>query len=228
MKKLNIFVDESGSFGEYETHSPYYIVTLVFHDEAIDISERLAKTSEEMRLRGFSNYTVHAGPLIRRDDEYRDFSIEERKKIFHSLFHFVRTADIKYHSLIVEKKHLKGDVELVLRLTKQLSSFLNEHIATFTEYDEVAIYYDYGQRELTHVLVSVFGTVLHNIDIRKVAPADYLLFQAADMICTMELLALKAANKTLSNSELTFFHSARILNKSYLRSIQQKKFGLKK
>lgn len=29
MKELSIFIDESGDWGEYEKHCPYYIVTMV-------------------------------------------------------------------------------------------------------------------------------------------------------------------------------------------------------
>ena len=32
MKELSIFVDESGDFGEYAQHSPYYIVFMILHD----------------------------------------------------------------------------------------------------------------------------------------------------------------------------------------------------
>ena len=39
MKELSIFIDESGDFGEYEQHSPYYIITMMFHDRAIPISD---------------------------------------------------------------------------------------------------------------------------------------------------------------------------------------------
>lgn len=31
-KELSIFIDESGDFGEYEPHSPYYIIGLVVHE----------------------------------------------------------------------------------------------------------------------------------------------------------------------------------------------------
>ena len=31
LKELSIFIDESGDFGEYEAHSPYYIIIMVFH-----------------------------------------------------------------------------------------------------------------------------------------------------------------------------------------------------
>ena len=224
VKELSIFVDESGVFGSYENHSPFYIVTLVFHDQSIDISANLIRLRETMCRRGLPEYTVHAGPLIRRDNEYREFYIEERKKIFDSLFHFVRMVDIEYHSIIVEKKQLVDDIDLLIRITKQLSAFLNEHMISLMSYDRVVIYYDYGQRELTHILVSVFNAILNNVEFRKVSPADYKLFQVADMLCTFELLALKAERKMLSKSELSFFTSARNLNRSYLRAIQKKRY----
>lgn len=37
MKELSIFVDESGDFGEYSTHSPFYVISLVLHDQVADL-----------------------------------------------------------------------------------------------------------------------------------------------------------------------------------------------
>ena len=70
MKALSIFIDESGDFGPYEHHSPFYMLTMVFHDQSIDISQDLQRQREAMLLQGLPDYTVHAGPLIRRDGEY--------------------------------------------------------------------------------------------------------------------------------------------------------------
>ena len=224
MKELSVFVDESGDFGFYEYHSPYYIVTLVFHDQASDIAPNLIMLRNALIQRGIPDYTVHAGPLIRRENEYRNLSLLERKKIFDTLFHFVRTIDISYHSIIIEKKQLVSEIDLTVRITKQLSGFLKEHIENFLKYNRIVVYYDYGQRELTHILVSVLNTVLNNVEFKKVSPAKYKLFQAADMLCTLELLALKAERKMLSNSELTFFTSERNLYKSYIRSNKSKRF----
>ena len=123
----------------------------------------------------------------------------------------MRTADIKYHTIIVEKKQLVEEIDLVIKITKQLSAFLSEHMSALASYDRIVIYYDYGQRELTHILVSVFNAVLNNVQFKKVAPANYKLFQATDMLCTLELLATKAERKMLSNSEIAFFSSARNL-----------------
>jgi len=36
-----VFIDESGDFGAYERHSPLYIVTLVFHDQSVDITKNI-------------------------------------------------------------------------------------------------------------------------------------------------------------------------------------------
>ena len=38
MKELSIFIDESGDWGEYEKHSPFYIVT-----NSIDITKGIYK-----------------------------------------------------------------------------------------------------------------------------------------------------------------------------------------
>ena len=95
---------------------------------------------------------------------------------------------------------------------------------TFICYDRIAVYYDYGQMELTSILVSVFNAVLHNVEFKKILPAYYKLFQVADMLCTLELLAVKAERKMLSKSEILFFSSERNLYKSYLRAIYRKRF----
>jgi hypothetical protein len=67
MSELSVFIDESGDFGAYEPHSPYYVVTLVFHDQSVDISQSLSEMQSRMRQKGIPDYTVHAGPLIRRE-----------------------------------------------------------------------------------------------------------------------------------------------------------------
>jgi len=123
----------------------------------------------------------------------------------------------------VEKKQLQHEFDLLIRLSKSLFAFLRERQAFFQGYDRVIVYYDHGQNELTSILVNIFGATLNNVEFRKVIPADYKLFQAADMLCTLELLALKAESKTLSRSELAFFSSARDFYKSYLNAIRRKR-----
>ena len=104
------------------------------------------------------------------------------------------------------------------------SLLLKDKMEKLMSYDRIVIYYDYGQMQLTKILVSVFNTILSNVEFRKVIPANYKLFQSADLLCTLELLSMKAQRKMLSKSELLFFNSTRNLEKSYLLSLRKKTF----
>lgn len=60
MKELSIFVDESGDFGEYNYHSPYYIITMFFHNQNDNVSEDIKKFNKELALLGFDEkHCVH-------------------------------------------------------------------------------------------------------------------------------------------------------------------------
>lgn len=71
MKELSIFVDESGDFGEYAKHSPFYIITMILHDQRQDISGDIAKLKSEFVNLGYDDeFVVHTGPLIRKEEIY--------------------------------------------------------------------------------------------------------------------------------------------------------------
>ena len=48
MKELSIFIDESGDFGEFNKKSPFYIVTMVFHDQDNDLTTCLDSLEQEL------------------------------------------------------------------------------------------------------------------------------------------------------------------------------------
>ena len=167
MKELSIFVDESGDFGEYEKHAPYYIITMIMHDQSVDISNEIWKLNEALKNIGYGNeQAIHTEPLIRRENPYRYFQ----------------------------------------------------------SFSKVILYYDNGQHELNRILNTVFATQLVDYDVRKVIPNEYRLFQAADLICTLELLRVKTEHQELSNSEKRIFHSKRELKKDFLKGIKKKEF----
>ena len=81
MKELSVFVDESGDFGEYDYHSPFYIISLVFHDQVYDISSDLAHLENSLNNIGWAKHCIHAGPIIRSEEEYKGVTLDERRKI---------------------------------------------------------------------------------------------------------------------------------------------------
>lgn len=110
------------------------------------------------------------------------------------------------------------------RMAKEMSLFIRDKLDFFQNFENVILYYDNGQHELNRILNAVLTTELSHYDIRKVLPKDYKLFQAADLICTLQLLALKREKKELSKSELLLFHNERELNKQFLKPIKKKEF----
>ena len=122
MKELSIFVDESGDFGEYEKHAPYYIITMIMHDQSVDISNEIWKLNEALKNMGYGNeQAIHTEPLIRRENPYRYFQPNERRAIFSKLFYFTLACDIKYKSFVYKKSEYDNIFKLEARMARDLS-----------------------------------------------------------------------------------------------------------
>ena len=222
MKTLSIFVDESGDFGPYEKHSPYYIFSLVLHDQDNDIGPGILHLENKLSDLGLKrSHYLHVGQIIRREEEYQYDTVHQRRKYLNALIAFCRGANIKYTSFVAEKRLNSDAIALTIALSKQLAGFLRDNLAFFQGYDRVIIYYDNGQTELTRILASMFSTTLSMVEFRKVIPSDYRLFQVADMCCSLELIKLKMARNELSAGEWVFFGSKRDLNKNYLKPLEK-------
>ena len=221
-KILSVFIDESGDFGAYDHHAPYYLVSMVLHDQRIDLSENFLGLDTHISNLGYPNHAIHTGPLIRRESVYEDDIMEQRKHLFHALFHFSRKLDFHYINVDIKKSECPDVIAMTAKLSRAMSAILQKHQAYFESFDQIIIYYDNGQIELTKILTSVFNTLFSHVEFRKVQPVSYKLFQVADLVCTMELLHLKAEAGSLSKSELEFFHSARDYKKNYWKSIEKK------
>ena len=224
-RELSIFVDESGDFGPYEYHCPFYIFTLVFHDRSKQISESISKLETALIDMGMSaNHCFHVGPIIRREEDYQFMDVPERRRILGRLIAFVRSVDISYKAFSAEKKQTSDSVLLTVALSKSLSGFIRENYSYFLAYERIVVYYDNGQIELGRILASVFSALLTNVEFKKVKPSQYRLFQVADLLCTMELIKLKHERHLLSRSETAFFGSERDMKKNYIKTIDHHQF----
>lgn len=231
MRELSIFIDESGVFGPYEQHSPFYIVSLVLHDQSDDITGHLDKIHDALVARGLeANHPIHTGPLIRREQEYRWVNMPERRALFRVLVDFVRRCDVTHHSFVFRKREAADTDHLVSLISRAVSAFIRDNLTYFATWDRILIYYDSGQKELTNVVNSVFNAHLSTVEVRKVVPSDYSLFQAADLFCTLALLRTKIEESGLSASERDFFSTPRdsaerALKKGYFKTMDVKRFG---
>lgn len=221
-RTLSIFIDESGDFGSYEPHAPYYIVSMVLHDQSEDVQREISGLNERLVHAGYADHAIHTGPLIRREQIYENDLMENRLHLFNMLFQFVRRVPIKYISVVHDKRKCDDIVEMTSNLSKSISAAFRKCQEFFDQYDHIIVYYDNGQVELTKMLTSLFSVLFSNVEFRRVRPIDYKLFQAADLICTMELLAEKADHSKFTKSEEEFFGSPRQFRKDYLKKIRPK------
>ena len=206
MKTLSIFVDESGDLGLKDKGKTYYIITLVFHDQDYDINTELNKLDTELAALKCPVGAVHTEPLIRREAPYEAFTPNERRAIFTKLFFFAKRCDIA-------------------KIARDISLFIRDNMKYFCSFDEVVLYYDNGQKQLSKILNTVLATELSNYDVRRVKPSEYRLFQVADLLCTIELLNKKIeSGEQLSRSEQYVFHSKRDFKKDFLKKIIEKRF----
>lgn len=223
-KELSVFIDESGDFGEYEPHSPYYIIGLVVHEQEKDISASIRTFDHYLQDLGFRDEFVHVGPLIRKEAGYKTLTVQERMRILRRMIAFVSQIDFTYKAIVVEKKHLAGYTDLYEKLARQLSEFIKRYLPYFYSFDKVKIYYDNGQTEIMKIIISVFSTLFNNVEFRKAAQKDYKLLQVADLICTAELTRLKLEAHLLSKSERRVLGSDRDIQKHLLKPLKKKEF----
>ena len=92
MNEISIFIDESGDFGEYQIHSPYYIVSIVFHEQKKDISALVSNLDKRLTYHNLNNNCIHTGPIVRKEEEYQNMSIKERRNILNTFTAFIKNV----------------------------------------------------------------------------------------------------------------------------------------
>ena len=190
-KILSCFVDETGDFGEYDSRCPFYMVSVVLHEQSESIEKQLNGMEQYLTDLGYPHHALHAGPLLRRESDYAEMEMEDRKKMFNLLFNFARKVPIKYFCAKVRKSECSDADDLDARLTKAIKSEVLKNEEYWNSFDKIIIYYDNGQKALKRVLNITFNSLFSDVEVRKVQPSDYRLFQVADLFCTLELVHAK-------------------------------------
>lgn len=217
-KVLSVFVDESGKFQYPDAISRFYIVSLVLHDQDVDISKQLEALDSDWVRMGYEDFCFHAGPLIRKEKGYQYLPREKRTAIFSRMLTFARQIDFSFHCLVVDKQFVNSARQIVEKLQSQLGTFLEGKSVEFADVDSVKVYYDCGQSPITKLLQDTFTAKLDKrVEFAQgVRPERYKLFQLADLICTVKLVQTKIAKGLgLSDDEFRFFGGPR----KFLRNV---------
>ena len=97
----------------------------------------------------------------------------------------------------------------------------------FANYDCIKVYYDNGQNQVKKILEESFAACTTKSEfVAEVTPAKYRLFQAADMICTLELIRSRIEDgHGLNKAELAFFGNARLFKRNVIGQILAKEIS---
>ena len=207
MGELSIFADESGG---QDGHSKYYVLTLVFHDQAHDIGGRLRKHQQGLRDRGLRYVPFHAGPILNGHDEYENMPFDVRKAYFQLFFLDLQHLPITYHTFIYRRSELQDKDAFISRMRRDIANLLLDKLEYFQSFDKVKVYYDGGQGIVAKALHAAVERVLSKESLlyRKTRSSDFMLAQAADMLCALELTAHKFRQKEATRTDEKMFGSA--------------------
>ena len=222
LRTLSIFVDESGRFQFPDEGSPFYIISLVLHDQEKRIDEAVSGLDSSFRRLSLANVCFHAGPLIRQKGPFAFMDWEFRRRIFSCMMAFARKVDFRYHCVVLDKRYVSSRAQMVSRISGGLSDFLDRLAETHASFDLVKIYYDCGQTPVTNLLHgAVKGRAGQKIVFAQaVVPEKYRLFQLADMICTVQLVRRKLeTGEGMTESESRFFGGPRRFKREVLKPL---------
>lgn len=222
MKRLNIFVDETGEFGFGKYASELYGVSFTFHEQDDDITNELLNLNKRLEFIGYTNM-IHMADLIMRRGEYTSFDIKKRKSIFNSIYEFSKRIPVKYHTIIVEKKYANNSKILRKKLVVELDNLLKDNENYFNKFDKIVMYYDNGQEILGTILDSVFSR-FENFEHRiHFDHKEKRLFQVSDMLTFIDKYDYKYKNKiSFTKGEKYFFSTNDI--RRILKELNKKRF----
>lgn len=227
IKEISVFVDESGSFDPDAKSSQFYLICMVFHDQAKSIETSVNYLETALMELGLTpDHAIHAGPLIRWESPYRTLKRQERRIVFSRMVSFLRKCDVAYRCFVVDKRFSVGLSTLHDKLLQQIVDFLSSHVVDFQAYDLLKVYYDNGQADVLQILREAFALFSSKVEfVAEVTPEKYRLFQAADLIASIELVRLKLeTDGHISQAEKDFFRGVQNLKKNYIKPLSRKRY----
>lgn len=222
MKRLNIFIDETGEFGFGKGSSELYGVSFTFHEQQDEIMVELNKLNKRLREIGYTEM-IHMADLIMNRKEYKSFDIKKRKSIFNSIYQFSRRIPVKYKTIIVDKRYTDNRTVLRQRLSMEINKMIKEHETYFERFDKIVMYYDNGQEVLGTILDSIFyrfDGFEHRVDFDH---KEKRLFQVSDMLTFVDKYDYKYKNKIPFTEGEKFFFSVEDIRR-VLKELNKKRF----
>lgn len=89
MKKLKIYIDESGEFGFKDGSSDLYVVSMVMYDTSKSITSFLNAFNDRLKEIGYTGM-IHMADLVRHKGDYKNFDIKKGRKYLMQYMYFLK------------------------------------------------------------------------------------------------------------------------------------------
>ncbi len=220
IRKLDIYVDESGNFDKFSKHNLIYSVAFVMVDSNDENTKPLSVFENKLLNIIGGEHFVHTGNLVRGEKPYQGMQLRERQDLFYVLFLFAKFSKYRVACSIAEKRDFSA--ELYEGITDSIIATIRELEIYINGFDSVIIHYDNGQEFLKGVLLTAFRGITKKVTIVKTLQQENPFMQVADLFSYFELIKYKISKSGLSKHEINFFGMSRKIKKDYLKPLENK------
>ena len=212
IKRLNIFIDESGDFGFVNGSSELYVVSFTIHESNNSISSDLEYLNHRLKKAKYDGM-IHLADLVSKRGDYSNFNLKQRKEIFWSIFYFSKRVKVKIHTIIIDKKFKNNTAQLNRELALEINNFLNS-INDYISEHGTNIFKCYLTPPISEKIVYLFATsiVIELLTIYDKDPEKAFYILKKIMEINLQLPSqeyynrLQALGLCTNNSETVFNH----------------------
>lgn len=220
--QLNIYVDESG---EQEGFSKYYLLTLVFLDNALDISQQIKAYERALTEKDLPNISFHASPLMNGNDDYSNLTPETRKRLLNAFNVFSQNLPLTYVTFCYKRREVSTTGSLQGVMSRDLTSFFMNNLEFFQKFDKVCVHYDAGQEVVSKALQSMAESVFASgvVEFCYLRFKDSRMLQVADFYCAIELANVKFEHHEETSTDLKIYGYVGTFKNNYLKQAKRKR-----
>ena len=219
MKRLDVYIDESGDLSPYRKTNQLYAVSFVLSENEPSCEGAIRTFQIHKSKSILPGSFVHVGPLVRNEPPYKGQLREERQRLFYGLYLLARHAPVHFMTVRLEKT---PHMDLEVALADLLFNAVEAKEGFFSKFNEIVLHYDHGQPFLIGIILAAFRSKSLNARYERTLQSEHPFMQVADLLGEMELLRHHCDLNLLTKSEIAFFGEKRKIKKDYLKPLEGK------
>lgn len=105
-------------------------------------NKQVSKLEESVRLSGFDLEYIHTGPVIRREDVFVGYSIDERRNLLYKMLNFVNSCPISCFTVKVDRKEAADKISLSGKLAREINNMIVSNVIAVAIIAQKSIFFN--------------------------------------------------------------------------------------